>query len=375
MKNKSVVALSCALSLSMLSNMVIMAEETEQEVVEIKTADDFKKQFLCFKIIEIENNKEETKYELFEEINDSNYEVILAGKCFLDTLDESIEEQKQLKEDINNMLDSLKENEENPFDFEEKVSEALDLQTKIEEQKKLEDQQKEDSSQEEKLDEEESEEKEESKETEEEEDSEEDEKSKEKEDSEEEKVEEDQKEEVGKKTKDIQQEQDIMPLVAYELGPVDLAPSVELPVQEEIQPQTLLTYSVQTKQEVQALTTVSAAAQSFVDTYLTSSMGAIYTKANSTNYTNILNGLSSWNKLSASDRNQVNSILKNAVGKTYQNLLQEAQAIKAGYVDYSTITVNTATKNNANLWTLLMGLSASSMALLSKKKKESKNIE
>ncbi|MGM9947416.1 hypothetical protein [Floccifex sp.] len=384
MKNKLGFALSAALAFSMPLNMTVLAEEVEQETIEIKNANDFKEQFLCYKVIEIKNNKEETSYILFENIDESNYEVILAGKRFLETLNPQIEEQKILKENIEKMLVSLKEDEENSFDFNEKIKDALEVQAKIEEQKKLEEQQKEDSSQEDEVDEEKSEEKEESKEEdskekeedseEKEKDSKEDEESEEKEESKEEKIEEDKKEEVGKKTKDIQQEQDIMPLVAYDLGPVNLSPSAELPVEEEIQPQTLLTYSVQTKQEVQALTSVSSTAQSFVDTYLTSSMGAIYTKANSTNYTNILSGLSSWNKLTASDRNQVNSILKSAVGKTYQNLLQEAQAIKAGYVDYSTISVNTATKNNANLWTLLMGLSASSMALLSKKRKKT-NIE
>ncbi|MGN1277380.1 MAG: hypothetical protein ACI4UK_10365, partial [Floccifex sp.] len=121
MKNKLGFALSAALAFSMPLNMTVLAEEVEQETVEIKTANDFKEQFLCYKVIEIKNNKEETKYELFKEIDESNYEVILAGKCFLETLDESIEEQKILKENIENMLVSLKEDKEHPFDFDNMV--------------------------------------------------------------------------------------------------------------------------------------------------------------------------------------------------------------------------------------------------------------
>ena len=156
------------------------------------------------------------------------------------------------------------------------------------------------------------------------------------------------------------------------LEPV-VQPVIHKEVQPEVQPVVLQEQKlVQTevKQE-----TKSSGAQSFVDTYLTSSMGAIYTKANSVNYNNILNGLSSWNKLSASERNQVNAILRNSVGKTYQNLLQEAQAIKAGYVMESpTVYVNTATQNNTGLWALICSMSASMMAFLFKKSKEESNM-
>lgn len=119
-------------------------------------------------------------------------------------------------------------------------------------------------------------------------------------------------------------------------------------------------------------TTTSTEAQNFIDTYLTSSAGNVYTQANSLNYRNILNGLSTWNKFTAATRSDVNAILKARVGKTYQTLLKEAQTIQFNGVSQTVAggSINTATQSNAGLYGALMGLSVGLFGLFFKKKKE-----
>ena len=119
-------------------------------------------------------------------------------------------------------------------------------------------------------------------------------------------------------------------------------------------------------------TTTSTEAQNFIDTYLTSSAGNVYTQANSLNYRNILNGLSAWNKFTAATRSDVNAILKTRVGKTYQTLLKEAQTIQFNGVSQTVAggSINTATQSNAGLYGALMGLSVGLFGLFFKKKKE-----
>lgn len=119
-------------------------------------------------------------------------------------------------------------------------------------------------------------------------------------------------------------------------------------------------------------TTTSTEAQNFIDTYLTSSAGNVYTQANSLNYRNILNGLSTWNKFTAATRGDVNAILKTRVGKTYQTLLKEAQTIQFNGVSQTVAggSINTATQSNAGLYGALMGLSVGLFGLFFKKKKE-----
>lgn len=140
--------------------------------------------------------------------------------------------------------------------------------------------------------------------------------------------------------------------------------TVETPVAESILEITPTTLSTQT--------TTSTEAQNFIDTYLTSSAGNVYTQANSLNYRNILNGLSTWNKLTAATRNDINAILKTRVGKTYQTLLKEAQTIQFNGVSQTAAggRVNTATQSNAGLYGALMGLSVGLFGLFFKKKKE-----
>lgn len=124
---------------------------------------------------------------------------------------------------------------------------------------------------------------------------------------------------------------------------------------------------------------MSSKAKAFIDAYLRSSTGQIYASANELNYKNILNGLSSWNKLTSSQKNEVNDTLKKQSGKTYQALLKEAQRLQLSGITTSKPIpqkvpnrVHTATENNAGLYGLLMGASIAVAGLLIKKKKEEK---
>lgn len=177
---------------------------------------------------------------------------------------------------------------------------------------------------------------------------------------------------------------DLFPeVVSYTTG-IEKAASTETEKVEVEVPVTLETLSQPVVTQAQEVTTTNVAkekstssdtsAQDFVDTYLTSSAGNVYTQANSLNYTNIINGLSDWTKLSSSQREAVNAILKKKVGKTYQTLLKEAQQIQyngvtSSYTGKST-KVNTAVGNESGFYGALMGISIAVGAFLTRKRKE-----
>lgn len=136
---------------------------------------------------------------------------------------------------------------------------------------------------------------------------------------------------------------------------------------ELVKPETTL------KQEKK--TTKKTTAQNFIDTHLTASTGSVYAQATTLNYKNILNSLSSWNKLTSTQRNDVNAILNKQIGKTYQTLLKEAQTIQfngvpSSYTNNPTRRVNTATESHAGLYGALMGLSIALAGFIFKKRKE-----
>lgn len=68
--------------------------------------------------------------------------------------------------------------------------------------------------------------------------------------------------------------------------------------------------------------------QAFVNAYVSNSEHVIYRSATIYNYQQIISGLPSWNKMSASDKKEINAYLKAEVGKSYQVLLQEAQSVQ-----------------------------------------------
>lgn len=156
------------------------------------------------------------------------------------------------------------------------------------------------------------------------------------------------------------------------VGTVQMTDQAETKAIDEVKTDNteLLKSAVVPKQETEDMT-----AQSFVNTYLTSSAGNVYAKANSLNYRNILNGLSSWNQLTSAQRSAVNSILNKNVGKTYQTLLKEAQQLQYNGIT-STVTgnatrrVNTATETQTGLYGALMGMSIALAGFITKKRKE-----
>ncbi|MDD7280936.1 MAG: hypothetical protein PUH10_02965 [Erysipelotrichaceae bacterium] len=416
MKHKSRYMIASLLAVSSLTiqSLPVLAQETvkeESEEIEIKSAKDFKEQFLSIKEVKKEKDKEIVSYSLIEEVDETNYFQLLNGKLFYEELKLDEKENGKLIEEIDKMLVSLKEDKEHPFDFDQMLEKAVEINEKIEKEK--EESEKDESDEKESEDEKDSEDKKDSDDKESEEKESEDEKDldedqdesedkkdvEDKKDSEEKKDSDDKKSEEkdseNKKDSDDKEsdkndseskeevvEKELEPQEFVLQNPLSIEQTETKIVQEQVAPANILSYSVETKQEMtvkpQAVSkqnTISSTSQTFINTYLTSQAGYVYTKANSLNYNNILNGLSAWNKLSSAQRNEVNTVLRQTVGKTYQKLLQEAQTIKAGgvVVDAKPQTyVNTGVQNSKNLWTLLCAICASGMCLLFKQNKNKK---
>lgn len=135
-------------------------------------------------------------------------------------------------------------------------------------------------------------------------------------------------------------------------------------VQETVVPQ-----AAQTTNE----SSLSSAAEEFIRTYA-SENGATYKSATQMNYSKIISGLSSWNRLSREDKDTVNASLQQAGGKTYQKLLQEAQSIQ--FTSRNTLQIrqapriNTASTTHAGLYGMLCGLATAILGYLFTKRKE-----
>ena len=124
---------------------------------------------------------------------------------------------------------------------------------------------------------------------------------------------------------------------------------MEAPILEKVvsQPESVQEQAEQpTVQQVQPLANVlkessseDSTAQNFVDTYL-SANGVVYTAADSSNYQRILAGVTTWNQMSTKQKAKVNSILTRSANKTYQQLLQEAQAIQVQQTGTTSTYVN-----------------------------------
>ena len=69
-------------------------------------------------------------------------------------------------------------------------------------------------------------------------------------------------------------------------------------------------------------------AKGFIDKYLTGKDGNIYKEATKDNYKQILSGLADWNKMSQDQKDAINALLVANGGKTYEELLKNAQAIE-----------------------------------------------
>lgn len=69
-------------------------------------------------------------------------------------------------------------------------------------------------------------------------------------------------------------------------------------------------------------------ANDFIDKYVSDRSRNIYKTANQSNYAQILSGQEVWNQLSESEKNAINELLIHSGGKTYEELLKQANEIK-----------------------------------------------
>lgn len=339
-----------------------------QTLPEVKDANEFIRLYMSKEIIELDKDQKEVKtYELYTLADRDNYEAILKSKEIFDSLDQKLQDEildafeqayeKRIEELIKDgkliLPETLDEKpvedvlEEKVYQYNILVDAALKIQIEVEEEKKAEEESKKEDSKEESKDESKEEANElpqdESKEA--------------SKDVVDEDVETKDESKVESKEETEEVVQDVEPV---------LAETVVAPVaaQSIVQPASVEQVSKSAISNEQT-SVMSSTASNFIASYLTSASGNIYATANSMNYAKIISGLSTWNKLSLDQKKEVNNQLKSSVGKTYQQLLQEAQKIRFGTT--SSVSVNTATQSNASLFAGLCGISFGSMVLILKK--------
>lgn len=111
--------------------------------------------------------------------------------------------------------------------------------------------------------------------------------------------------------------------------------------------------------------TVDTTALSFIQTYLTSPTGVIYSQANDLNAQNILNSKSAWDDLSKEDKISVNGTLNSKVRKTYNKLYIEAQN-----VNETAGSVHTGASTSLVSYTVMIGTSVLGIISVLKKKED-----
>lgn len=107
----------------------------------------------------------------------------------------------------------------------------------------------------------------------------------------------------------------------------------------------------------------------FIKKYLTSKNGNIYVSANAINASNILDGVIPYYNLVPQQRQQLNLTLKAKIGKTYTNLVTEAQKlVLSGKAKTSKrAVVNTATNTNTTLYAWLCAASIGMLTFVLKR--------
>ena len=392
-----------------LQPVMVMAKTDVQPIVENETvriilsAKDFYEVFLCTKTY---NEKKEEVYTLFKDVTEENADVLVGAKTFYDSLtpavgeyyiieDKGIKVQSNvLKAEIDEMIKKLEK--ENPtFNF-LKMTEAAKVivDARIAEEKAAE---------ENKTEENETEENKEVQDSKEEGDENTEAKSKEdtKEESKEVKGKEQPKanlvEAIRVEKHPVSQKKDnVVPEVITPAIPETgaLEDSLEIKQEETIAVETMNEKAPVEVKEIEIPTVAKPAetvmlsnpvvyktdaqkkAENFVASYLTSSQGSVYTQANSSNCQSIINSLVEWNKLSATEKSEVNKILQSKVGKTYQTLLKEAQAVRYGsgiqqpIKGTTYIPTNTANQTYAGFYALLCGAMAVLTGLFFRKRNE-----
>ena len=127
-------------------------------------------------------------------------------------------------------------------------------------------------------------------------------------------------------------------------------------------------YQVVTElQKTSGVSDTNTTAQAFIQTYLTSATGVIYTSATVSNCQNILNSKSAWEQLSQTEKISVNSILNNKIKKTYNKLLLEAQSLTS---TSSSSSVRTSSATNIASYSVLLGTSVIGIISVMKKKED-----
>ena len=101
------------------------------------------------------------------------------------------------------------------------------------------------------------------------------------------------------------------------------------------------------------------AANSFVDKYLSDKDGNVYKEVNSSNYQQILSGKDAWSKLSQAEKDAINAILMEKMGKTYEQLLVSAVAMS---------NVKTEDNTFVEMYMLLGMLSLGALLVLKRRK-------
>ncbi len=115
---------------------------------------------------------------------------------------------------------------------------------------------------------------------------------------------------------------------------------------------------------------LAEAAHGFIDKYVSDKDGDIHKKATSRNYKQILSGEHTWNKLSRTERDLINSILTANGGKTYPALLDLAADLKAESGP------ETGDVNNMAVWiALFLAAAVCAVAVILPKRKKGKFLD
>lgn len=113
------------------------------------------------------------------------------------------------------------------------------------------------------------------------------------------------------------------------------------------------------------------AAAGFLSSWLTSSQGNLYGAATSQNQLRILGAMRSWNALSAADKAAVNTRLQSVTGKTFQQLVREAQQLQLGKPVVAARTrVHTAAQDQTGFFTGMLVGSLALFVLVAEKLKQ-----
>ena len=366
-------------------NYTIPASALVEEEMEIETVQQFIDIFCSEKKIEFDEEKQEEKEVLYliEEINEDNYWIILEGYALYSTFDEDF--QKGINEWYENP--DLEFEDEKEVTYESLCADALSFQEELEKEeaeKEKEDNKKEDAdksdsdkeeSKKEDTDKVDSDKEESKKEDSDKVDSDKEESKKEDSDKVDSDKEESKKEDSDKVVADksetlkpevVKPEADKKEMVAVpQVLKVEKEEALKQPAPVQVQPK--LADPVAKPAPVVVEKEANQATKSFVASYVSNANGVVYGSATSFNYKQIISGLPSWNRMNISQKKEINTFLREKVGKSYQVLLKEAQSVQFSIVNP---TVDTATPLYHGFYGTLCALSISLLGYLVSKYKQ-----